>query len=277
MCALFVFSPIMLQFFLASWRAGFRSRALLGYFVFGLVLVAFAYLAASFSMRQLKTVTLDVGFSGLRFCLVFISITLVQDLVGREIERRSVVFSLAYPASRASYLLGRFFGVLALTATATLILGLLLWFATLVVGGEYEQEHRVAIGLPYWMTLSGIWLDACVVAAFTLLVSSIATVPLLPLAAGITFSVVGKAIGPVLAYVESGADRGEALARAYQPVLATAKWIVPDLSALDWRSWPMYGVAPDFVFIQASLLAALFYAAGLIGIAVWMFARREFN
>jgi len=266
----------MLQFFLSSWRAGFRSRAVLGYFLLGLALVVFAYFAASFSLRQLKTVTLDVGFSGLRFCLVFISITLVQDLVGREIERRSVVFSLSYPASRASYLLGRFFGVLALSASAALILGLLLWLAALAAGGGYEQEHRVALGFPYWLALFGFWLDASVVAAFVLLVSSVATVSLLPLAAGVAFAIIGKAIGPVLAYVASGADQGEALAHVYQPVLAIAKWVVPDLSSLDWRPWPMYGIAPDTGFVQASVLVALLYAGGLIGISVWVFGRREF-
>jgi Cu-processing system permease protein len=267
----------MLQYFLASWRAGFRSRALLGFFLLGLVLVFFAYLAASFSMRQLRTVTLDVGLSGLRFCLVFISITLVQDLVGREIERRSVVFSLSYPSSRASYLLGRFFGVIALSGVATIMLALLLWIAVMLAGGNFEQQHRVDLGAAYWVAIGGIWLDSVVVTSFVLLVCSVATTSLLPLAAGIAFAIVGKAFGPLVEYIARGADGQAEMVAAYRPFLAVGEWLIPDLSRLDWRFWPMYGVAPELNAIVMAVLMALLYAAAMLAFSVWLFARREFS
>jgi ABC-type transport system involved in multi-copper enzyme maturation permease subunit len=267
----------MLQFFLASWRAGFRSRALLGFFLLGLVLVFFAYLTASFSMRQLRTVTLDVGLSGLRFCLVFISITLVQDLVGREIERRSVVFSLSYPSSRASYLFGRFLGVIALSGVAATILGLLLWMAVMLAGGSFEQEHRVVLGSAYWITVGGVWLDSVVVTSFVLLVCSIATTSLLPLAAGIAFALAGKAFGPLLEYIARGADGQEDMVAVYQPLLAIAQWLIPDLSRLDWRFWPMYGVAPEMSTVALAILMAFLYSAALLAFSAWLFSRREFS
>lgn len=267
----------MLQFFLASWRAGFRSRALLGYFVLGLVLVFCAYLSASFSMRQLRTVALDVGLSGLRFCLIFISITLVQDLVGREIERRSVLFSLSYPCSRAGYLLGRFFGVIALSGAAAAILSMLLWLAVMLAGGTYEQENRVVLGLPYWATIGGLWLDSVVVTSFTLLVCSLATVSILPLAAGLSFAVIGKAFGPLVDFIARGADGQTALVMAYSPMLATAEWLIPDLSRLDWRFWPMYGVMPELGAIGFSIVMALCYSAAMLAFSVWCFSRREFS
>jgi Cu-processing system permease protein len=267
----------MLQFFLASWRAGFRSRVLLVFFLLGLALVFCAYLSASFSMRQLQTVTLDVGFSGLRLCLVLISITLVQDLVGREIERRSVIFSLSYPCSRASYLFGRFFGVIALSLVATVILALLLWLAVMLVGAGYEQVHRVELGGAYWFTVGGLWLDSVVVTSFVLLICALATSSLLPLVAGISFAVVGKAFGPLLEYIARGADGQAEMVAAYRPLLAVAEWIIPDLSRLDWRIWPMYGLAPEIATVLMSVLMALLYAAAMLMFSSWIFARREFS
>lgn len=267
----------MQQFFLATWRAGFRSRALFGFFLVGLALVFFAYLSASFSMRQLRTVTLDIGLTGLRLCLVFISITLVQDLVGREIERRSVVFSLSYPRSRASYLLGRFMGVIALSGVATLILGLLLLIAVILAGGTFEQEHRVALGVPYWLAVGGIWLDSVVVTSFTLLVCSLATSSLLPLAAGVAFAIIGKAFGPVAEYIARGADGQVELVAAYRPMLAVAEWFIPDLSRLDWRVWPMYGLSPELDAIGLAVLMAVFYSAAMLAFSAWLFSRREFS
>ena len=267
----------MLQFFLASWRAGFRSRALLAYFILGVTLVFVAYLSASFSMRQLRTVALDVGLSGLRFCLVFISITLVQDLVGREIERRSVVFSLSYPCSRASYLLGRFLGVIALSCVAAVVLALLLWIAVMFAGGSFEQEHRVVLGWPYWITIGGLWLDSVVVTSFVLLVCTVATTSLLPLSAGIAFAIVGKAFGSLVEYIAHGAGGQDEMAAAYRPLLAVTKWLIPDLSRLDWRIWPMYGVAPETGSVGLAVLMALLFIGAMLAFSAWIFARREFS
>jgi Cu-processing system permease protein len=71
---------------------------------FAVALVGVAYLSASFSPRQPLTVALDIGLSGLRVSLVLFAITLVQDLVGREIEQRSVVLTLSYPTNRAQHI-----------------------------------------------------------------------------------------------------------------------------------------------------------------------------
>lgn len=267
----------MLQFFLASWRAGFRSRALLGYFVLGVALVFVAYLSASFSMRQLRTVALDVGLSGLRFCLVFISITLVQDLVGREIERRSVVFSLSYPCSRAYYLLGRFLGVIALSGIAAVVLALLLWIAVMLAGGSFEQEHRVVLGWAYWITIGGLWLDSVVVTSFVLLICTVATTSLLPLSAGIAFAIVGKGFGALVDYIAQGAGGQEEMAAAYRPFLSVAKWLIPDLSRLDWRVWPMYGLPPDASAVGLAALMAVLFIGAMLAFSVWVFTRREFS
>lgn len=264
-------------FLLATWRAGFRSRVLLGSGLLGVGVVVIAYLAASFSMRQLQTVTLDVGLSGLRFCLVLFSITLTQDMVAREIERRSVVFSICYPISRADYLLGRFLGVAALSFVALLVFSILLLSAVLLSSKGYDQQFGVFLGFPFWFAIAGIWLDSLVVTAFAVLICCLSTVSILPLAAGLSFAVAGKALGPLVEYIASGANGQSDLAAAYQPLLAVATWLMPDLSRLDWRLWPMYGLQPEFSTVLLAVVMALFYTAAMLAFAVWIFSRREFS
>lgn len=267
----------MLQFFLSSWRSGFRNRMFLAVFLLGLLLVGVAYLSASFSPRQPRTVALDVGLSGLRFSLVLFVITLVQDLVGREIERRSVVLTLSYPVHRASYLLGRFLGVAALAGVGALILGLTLWIAVLLSGAHYDQQFGVALGLPYWVAVSGIWLDALVVAAFALWIASLSTVAMLPLVLGAAFAVAGRALGAMVDYVAAGADGQAELAARFGPILDTVRWLLPDLSRLDWRAWPMYGLPPDGATVALAVVVAGSYAALMLWLAVRSFGRREFS
>lgn len=257
-------------------RSGFRSRAILLILVLGVLLVGVAFLAASFSPRQPKTVTIDVGFSGLRFSLVLLAVFWVQELVAREVERRTVLYALAYPISRAAYVLGRFFGVVALLAVAAFVLGVLLWGATLLSGGQYVQKHGVYLGWPYWITVAGLYADAVVVAAFTLLIATLSTIQMLPVALGVMFAVAGKSLGAVLDYMARGADGDQDLLRHYGSVLDVIQYLVPDLSRLDWRSWPMYGNAPPEGAIFSGLLLGTGYVLLILSVAVAAFRRREF-
>lgn len=267
----------MWQFFLSSWRSGFRGKAFLGLFILGVALVGLAYLSASFSPRQPRTVALDVGLSGLRFSLVLFAIVLVQELVGREIDRRSVVLTLSYPVSRSAYLFGRYLGVLGLTAAAATILGLLLWIVVLLAGLNYEQQFRVELGWPYWIAVFGVWLDVAVVTAFSFWITSLSTIAMLPLALSALFAIAGKALGPMADYLAKGASGQDELVASYTPLLDVIRWLLPDLSRLDWRVWPMYGSSPDGLSIGLALLMALAYIVTMIGLSIHFFGKREFS
>lgn len=266
----------MISFLTSAWRAGLRSRSIQGILILGALLVGVAYLSASFSPRQPRTVALDVGLSGLRITLILFALFWVQELVGREIERRTVLFSLTYPVARGNYVLGRYFGVIGLLAMAALLLGLLLWLAVLTTGGDYEQGFVIAAGIPYWVTVAGLWADAAVVAAFALWLASFSTVPMLPLALGLAFAVGGKSLGAVAEYLAKGADGDPEIMR-FAPIINAIQWVLPDLSRLDWRAWPMYGLAPDAAAFGLALLLAACYAGVLLTLAVIAFGRREFQ
>lgn len=266
----------MWPFCLSALRSGFRSRAVLLILVIGVLLVGVAFLAASFSPRQPKTVTLDVGFSGMRFSLVLFAVFWVQELVAREVERRTVLYALSYPVSRDAYVAGRFAGVVSLLAVAAALLGMLLWVSVLLSGGAYEQSYAVQLGLPYWSTVFGFWVDAVVVAAFALLISTISTVQMLPVALGALFAVAGKSLGAVLDYLARGADGDADIMGRFGPLLNTIQWIIPDLSRLDWRVWPMYGLPLAQGAVLNGLLLAAGYVVVLLSLAVLIFRRREF-
>lgn len=266
----------MWPFCLSALRSGFRSRAVLLILMLGALLVGVAFLAASFSPRQPKTVTLDVGFSAMRFSLVLFAVFWVQELVGREVERRTVLYALSYPVSRDAYVVGRFAGVVSLLAVAALLLGMLLWVSTLFSGGQYDQGHSVQLGRAFWLTVAGFWLDAAVVAAFALLISTISTVQMLPVALGAMFAVAGKSLGAVLDYLARGADGDANIIGRFGPLMEFIQWILPDLSRLDWRVWPMYGLPPaEGAILYGGMLGAG-YLIVLVAMAVMVFRRREF-
>lgn len=266
----------MWPFCLSALRSGFRSRAIVLILILGALLLGVAYLASSFSPRQPKTVSLDVGFSGIRFCLILLSVFWVQELVGKEVERRTVLYALAYPISRGAYVLGRFAGVLGLLGIAALMLGGLLWLSVIAAGIGYEQGFGIKLGLPYWLTLIGLWADAAVVAAFALWIATLSTIQMLPVALGGLFAIAGKALGAVLDYLARGADGDQALIDRFGPLMQVIQWLLPDLSRLDWRIWPMYGVPLPDGAVFYGLLLAVGYMMTLVALAIATFSRREF-
>lgn len=266
---------MVLPFLISTWRAGLRNRSIHAVLVLGVLLMGVAYLSSSFSPRQPKTVALDVGLSGLRLSLVLCGLFWVQDLIAREIERRTVLWAITYPVARGHYIVGRFCGVSVLLAVAALMLGCLLWFVVLNSSGGYQQGFAVASGLPYWTAVAGIWMDAVVVAAFALWMASLSTVPMLPLALGLAFAIGGKSLGAVTEYLAQGADGDPELLR-FAPIIEWIHWVLPDLSRLDWRNWPMYGLMPDAADIVWALALALSYATLLLALAIASFSRREF-
>lgn len=263
----------MWNLFLTTWRAGVRGRAIRAVLVVAALLVFVAYLASSFSPRQPQTVALDVGFSGLRFSLVLFALFWVEQLVGREISSKGILLALAYPVPRSHYLLARYLGVISLMAMAAIMIGLMLWIAVFMSGAKYDQSFRLAIGHAYWISVLGLWCDAAVVAAFAVMMASISTVSMLPMALGLGFAIAGKSLGAVLDYFARGAD-GDAELMAMAPVLNWIQWFLPDLSRLDWRVWSMYGTVPSG--IGESVLMGVGYIAILLSVGAYAFNRREF-
>ncbi len=266
----------MWQIVLATWKSGLRSRYFHGVALLAVLLVLTAYLASSFSPRAPRTVALDVGISGLRISLVLLGILWVQEAFSREVDRKTVLLLLSYPLGRGQYLIGKFFGVVSLGAIAVVALALALTTSVIAAGFGYEaQQFLPSMGVGFWVTIGGVWLEFVVVVAFTVLMSAISTTPMLPFVAGAGFAIAGKAFGAALEYVLAGEDLS--IAPANKALLQAIRWILPDLSRLDWRLWPMYQMVPDAQSVVWAMVSALCYSALLLALAVWAFDRREFS
>ena len=100
---------------------------------------------------------------------------------------------------------------------------------------------------------------------------------MLPVALGAAFAVAGKSLGAVIDYLERGADNDPLFVSKFTPLIETIQWVLPDLSRLDWRVWPMYDLSPGLPTIALALLMAAGYSIVMLGLAVLTFSRREFS
>ncbi len=266
----------MWQHAIVAWRSGIRSRSFQALFVLGALVLLGAYLASLFSGRQPATVALDVGISGVRFVALLMVVFWCQELVAREVERRTVFLALAYPVPRAYYLLGRYLGVIALAAVAVILLGLMLTGSAYLAGREYLQASPIDLGWGLWLTLLFILIDVAVVGAVTMLVATFSSTPLLPLALGAGFAVAARSLGTTIAYLKDKDSGAAEWSATLGPVVDAVQWLVPDLGRLDIRSMALYSQMPPMEALVWPAAMCIAYIIATMTIATLLFRRRQF-
>lgn len=259
-----------------GWLSGLRTHSVRWLLFIAVAVIFIAWLAANFSARQPATVALDVGISGIRLVLMLMALFWVQELLGKDIERKSLYFVLAYPVSRGVYLTSRFFAVAALLALGVLMLGLALGGVLHLLPISYSQSTPIHLGGSYALVLLGIWLDLLVIAAFALLLCSLSTTPFLPLILGCFFALAARSLGVSLQTLLAPGAEGSLEHQYLLPVLKAVQWLLPDLSRLDWRDLSLYGLPVPWQSLGWAALMALAYCTVLLVLATWKLKRREF-
>lgn len=263
---------IRLGFSVGLRGSGFKVLLLLA-----LLLIGAALLATSFSGRHPVTVGFDVGLSSMRLVLLLMMLIWVQDLLAKDIERKTLYFMLAYPYSRAQYLLSRFVSLALLGAMATALLGGLLLLAMLMFGGDYQQSTPPALDERYVLALAGIWLDLLVISAFSMLLCCLSTTPFLPFLMGLAFALAARGLGPTFDYLRYTASADPAQVRWFGPVLEYSYLWLPDLSRLDWRAMTLYALPVEVGAVGIAVLMALAYVVLMLAVALLVFQRRNFT
>lgn len=259
----------------SAWLSGIRAHSVRWLLVMAVAVLALAWLAANFSARQPATVALDVGLSGIRLVLMLMALFWVQELLGKDIERKSLYFVLAYPVSREAYLFSRFVAVGALLALGVGILGGALGGVLYLLPVTYTQPTPINLGGAYVTVLLGVWLDLLVITAFALWLCSLSTTPFLPLIVGCLFALAARSLGITLEFLLHSQNADPEQVRWLLPVIQTGKWLLPDLSRLDWRDLSLYSLPPNWPLMGWAVLMAAAYVLALLGLAGRRLARRE--
>lgn len=268
---------IFFMHFTIAWRQCVRTNGLVGIFIVGVSILACAGLLASFSMRQPLIVALDLGISGIRVLGAFLALFWVQECFARDIERKTILGMFAYPVPKATYVLGRFSGLMAVALAALVFWGLGLAWLGLYADWGYADSSRPFVNWGMCLIVFGIWLDLITASAFMLLMVSLAETRLLPLFLGLGFTLAARGFGPMIDYLRFSPDADLELKEQVLPLLETIRWILPDLSRLDWREIALTGLWPDTTVLLNSSALGVSYIALLLVAATFAYQRREFS
>ncbi len=255
---------------LNTFRESIRDKILYNIGFLAIAMTLFSIVLGEWSVFDrayvIKSTTLSVmSLSGLLIS-IFVGISLVQ----KEIQRRTVLTLLSKPISRASFIVGKYFGLLAVVAVHLMLLTAIYYVMLLFTGSAPTLSLLTAIYL--------IFCEMAVVIAVALLFSSFSSTVLSALfTLGVYFA--GHLSNQLLEQVRFATRMGELEGTSsafFQKAAEVIHAIFPGLYRYNVTTYVVHGVALPDMYVFWNSIYALGYIGVFLAIASWWFSRRDF-
>ncbi len=229
---------------------------------------------SSLSMRQGTELSITLSLSLLSFILLLLAVFLGGTTIWKDVERRYTFGVLGLPLSRRSYLLGRFAGNALFLCLTALLLGLLSVVVVKMAMLAYPPFRPVR-----WdSVLIAIVFDtlkSVLIVAIAFMFSSLSTSFFLPVFGTISMYLVGSATQEVYDYLHSSSESIKGLSPVVVNFANALYYILPNLSAFDYKLHAVYGLDIPFRGLALTFLYFFVYTGIVLTLASFIFGRRE--
>jgi len=224
-------------------------------------------------MRQVQELAITLCFSLLALVLLVLVLLLGGFSLWREVERRYTASVLTLPQSRASFVLGRFFGVVLFLVAATLAICAVSAVVIIAARSLYPSDTLIQWNL-LAIAAVGLLGKFILLAAIALLLSSVSTSFFLPFFGTISFYLAGSASQQVFEYLS--APQATNVSPFLTLIAKFLYYLLPNLSVFDFKIQAIYGlpVSTDLLFYAGFYLFS--YTGICLVFAVFSFSRRQF-
>lgn len=255
---------------LNTFREAIRNRVLVILLLFAVALIAFSTVLGALSLHEDIRIVKDIGLSGIDgFCMI-ISLFLGVNLLGKELDRKTVYSMLSKPIRRSEFLLGKYLGLLA---TMTLLLSVMSSVLAVVLyfkGGAHDVLLLRAECL--------IFFEVALLVAVSMLFSAFSTPYLSAMFSGALW-VIGRNMAELSAFAQH-----RNTSQSTKTVLEFFLSFLPDFhlfyvsgASLDDRIVSIHQEFIGWTYVLWSGAYALGYGLVCLLIAAELFRRRDFT
>ena len=253
-----------------------RDKVLYNLVLFATLMISASYLVGQLTAGQDIKIIKDLGLAASAVFGLFIAVFIGVGLVWKEVDRRSVYNVLVKPLRRHHFIVGKFVGLaltllinLAVMATAVyLVLAVMAWTEPALARTASVDAPVVDPNLLKAFLL--IYVQLLVVTALALFFSTFSS-PMLSAALTFGLYVVGH-FNADLAHFEHVVKSG-----AVAAVARALYFLLPNLAPFDVKAAVVHGQAVPAGYVLLTSAYGLLYAAALVGLAMLVFARRDFK
>lgn len=245
-------------------RETIRDRILYLIVFFAVLLLLGARLLPDLSAGAEFKLILDLGLGVISLFGLVIAVFLGTSLLNKEIEKRTIFILIAKPLGRGEFIFGKHLGLAAVLA---LLVGLMsvCFFGIILL-------QRVPVG-----ELAGGLLMSLVFAYLELLLIVAAALFFGSFASSVMASIFTLSLYLMGHFTQDLLRLGQISKNASVEQITRAIYLVlPDLERLNLRNGVVFGQLPAPLELLSAGLYGLLYTGILLGLAVAVFARREF-
>jgi ABC-type transport system involved in multi-copper enzyme maturation permease subunit len=245
---------------------GFREviRDRIFYFVgfFALIMALALKILPEISVGTHQKIFLDLGLGLIGILGTIVAIFVGTSLINKEIEKKTVLVLIPKPISRAEFIVGKHLGLSAVLLVMVTLMTLI--YLTLLSLGQVPYQP-----LPILVSLAYLVLELAVLTAVAM-VFGVFTSSILATLLSLGIYLMGHISKDLL---ELGAlSKNEGI----QKITSSLYLILPDLERLNFRNEAVYGILPSPDILLGNALYGVIYMIILLGIAIFVFSRRQF-
>ena len=246
-----------------SYREALRSKVLSSLLVLPFMLLGMGALLGEMSLHNELRVTTNLGLLLTKIFTVVIAIYASLTLMSTEIERRTIYTLLSKPLYRWQFLVGKFAGVIAISATAVLVLGGISGAAMLYQGGS--------LGVTFYVAYFLVFLQAVLITSLATLFATFST----PLLSGL-FAFGIFIAGNIITQIENAISHFRETAPFLVPLLEASTLFLPNLEALNLNYELLYSAPIPPSYLLVSVAYTFSYSGLVLVLGVFTFGRRDF-
>jgi len=252
----------VLSILVNTFRETIRDRILYNLLFFALGLIILSMIVSNWSMAEEVKILKDFGLSILSLFGVLMTIFIGISLVYKEVDKRTLYVILSRPINRYHFILGKYSGLMV-------TLGINIVLMTL---GLYVVLYffEVSIDWSLWKAVLLIYAEMMVLMSFAILFSSFTT-PTLSAMFSLFIYISGHLSSDIIFY--------ESLVKNYtlKNFLTYLHFILPNLENFNIKSQVVHKLPLEPNHILFALLYGLVYTAVVIGVAIFIFQKRDFK
>ncbi len=246
---------------LNTFRESIRDKVLVTLLVFAALVMGSARVIQPLALGEESKIIKDLGLSAITLFCVLIAVLVGGRIVYKEVEKRTIYIVLAKPVRRWEFILGKYFGLLAVLSVSLAVMTLLFYIILFVLRVE-------ASAYLLWSVLMTL-MELAVLTAVAVLFSAFTT----PITGAVfTFAV----------YFVGHLTRDLRLLAAMSPspvvkfISQFLYYVLPNFANFNIRGEVVNNVLLDPSALLLATLYAVVYAATLLSISVAIFNRKEF-
>jgi ABC-type transport system involved in multi-copper enzyme maturation permease subunit len=249
-----------------------RDRILHGVLGVALVMLLLVPSFSSFSMRQVQEVAITLSLSATSLVLLVVTLLLGTSSIWRDVERRYTASVLTLPLSRVTYLLAKYLSIALFLLACSIIMFIGTAAVVQIAATQYPSDLPIA-----WGTI-GLAIAADVVkylllSGIALLLSAVSTSFFLPFFGTLAIYLAGSASQEVFEYVTG--QFGRDISGSSVSMIKAVYYLLPNFAAFDFKVHAVYVLPVAAEALWFPVAYAVTYTGLLLGLAVWVFNRRE--